>query len=369
MGGFFLLGSAPLWLALARTRASGVSLPMMLGAGWEGERGASTAAWPIAFIWCELGGLTAALAACGAVLAMSIPRARPLAMALLAVVVLGFASAWVGVPMGPPRFGAPVLAAMLAACANAAVMIQAIVRAVAASHAPLAPWTASVVLILTLVLPIENAEETLARCAPRARGAVAIWDDVAWGTLPPRTVLLVTDRSIYARALAARGYGSWRGDIALVVSARASEGASVDRSGPVRHALVQDAALLPLWRDLEFAGAPTEQSLSSLASVRPLAMAYEPAWGRALASHLVPIGLFDRFAPEPRGTSDRRRGLAAWAPARDRLVQAVANDSELAAAAARLLSARALAFPTSGDHDLIRRAIEDADAFAPSSHQ
>lgn len=364
-GGFFLLGTAPLWLALARTRAPSVSLPMMLGDGWQGERGASTAGSPVGFIGTELGGLTAALAAGGVLLGMWVQRSRPLALALLAVVVVGFASAWAGAPMGPTRFGAPLLAAMLAACASAAVAIQAIVRTVASSRAPLARSAAAVVLVVTLVLPIEGAEETLARSLPRARGAAAIWGDIAWGTLPPRTVVLVTDRSLYARALAARASGSWRADIALV----AAVGANVGRPDLARHALARDAALLPLWRDLEFTGAPTEQSLSSLASARPLAMAYEPAWGRALVRHLVPLNLFDRFAPEPRGTSDRRRGLDAWARARDRLVPAVAHDPELADAAARLLGARAQAFAASGDPDLVRRAIDDAHAFAPSTRQ
>jgi hypothetical protein len=100
-------------------------------------------------------------------------------------------------------------------------------------------------------------------------------------------------------------------------------------------------------------------------------MAYEPRWAHATGRHLVPAALLDRFAPEPRGTSDRRRALDAFAPQRDRLAsrvgpgsERVARDPELASATAYLLRARALAVASSGDRDLIGRAIEDLHAFA-----
>ena len=60
------------------------------------------------------------------------------------------------------------------------------------------------------------------------------------------------------------------------------------------------------------AGAPSEASLSALAMSRPLVTPYEPRWGRALGRHLVPVGLLDRFEPEPRGVSDRRKALEAF---------------------------------------------------------
>jgi hypothetical protein len=170
-------------------------------------------------------------------------------------------------------------------------------------------------------------------------------------------VVLVTDARLDRRARAAQATGSLRGDVAVVpAQTRGSAAARV---------LSQDAALVPLWRDLELAGAPSEAALSSLASVRPLAMAYEPRWGRALGRHLVPVALLDRFEPEPRGASDRKRALDVFAAARERLARAASKDPELAEAAAYLLRARALDVAASGDRDLVGRAVEELHAFAP----
>jgi len=99
--------------------------------------------------------------------------------------------------------------------------------------------------------------------------------------------------------------------------------------------------------------------------VRPLAMAFEPSWGRVLGRHLVPAALLDRFEPEPRGASDRRRALDAFVPKRERLARAASRDPELAQAAAYLLRARALGIAATGDRDLVGRVVEDLHAFAP----
>jgi hypothetical protein len=201
-------------------------------------------------------------------------------------------------------------------------------------------------------------DDGLVRAAPRASGAAAPWDDAARAPLPPRSVVLVSAPAVYRRALAARARGALRDDVTLVPTflhdARAWRG------------LAGDPALLPLYRDLELVGVPGEASLSSLASIRPLALSYEPRWGRSVAKHLVPAALFDRFQPEPRGVSDRRAGLEAFAPVRDRLAKAVGTDPELRAAAAILLGARAhLAADLSSDADLVERASADLQAFAP----
>jgi hypothetical protein len=356
LGGYFLLGAAPLILAMARTRASGASLISALTDGWAGERGVSMAGSLVGLVASDLGRVTALLALAGLGLAMLVARARPLASALVAIVVLGFASAGVGAPVGPTRFGAPLLAALAAACAIAGVAIQAVVRAVATARVPLARASAAMVLVFALVLPVEGAQESRAQSFPPTGDATAIWDDVAWGALAPRTAVLVTDRRVYARALAARAIGSLRGDIAIVPNV--AQVVSAPRS------LARDPAMLPLLRDLELVGAPTEESLTVLASARPLAMSYEARWGRAIARHLVPWALLDRFAPEPRGASDRRRGFEAFAPKRDRLIRAAAHDPELADAAARLLSSRALVVAVNGDRDLVQRALDDVRAFS-----
>jgi hypothetical protein len=353
----FVAGLGPLMLAVARTRVAGVPLAAALADAWAGERGASHAGSPAVFLRAELGVVLGALAVGGAVLAALVPRARALGAALLVVVVVGFASGWAGAPLGPTRFGAPVLAGVAAACGFAGVAMQAIVRAIADAKLPLARASAAMVLVLELAIPVDSADEALLRTLPRANGAAALWDDLAWGELPPRTVVLVTDARLGRRAAAAQATGALRGDLAVVPAQ--TRGAVASR------VLSQDAALVPLWRDLELAGSPSEASLSSLASVRPLAMAFEPRWGRALGRHLVPVALLDRFEPEPRGASDRKRALDVFAPKRERLARAAGKDPELAGATAYLLRARALDVASSGDRDLVGRTVDDLHAFAP----
>jgi hypothetical protein len=160
------------------------------------------------------------------------------------------------------------------------------------------------------------------------------------------------------RALAARAQGSLRDDVVLVPTYALSSRA--------RGALSRDPALVPLWRDLELEGAPGGAALSALASTRALAMAYEPRWGKELGRHLVPLGLLDLFQPEPRGASDRRKGLASFRPPRERLAQASRGDAELAEVTAILLRARAWELASGGgDRDLVGGALEDLYAFAP----
>ncbi len=353
----FVAGLGPLLLAVARTRVAGVPLVAALADAWAGERGASHAGSPAVFLRTELGLVLGTLAMGGAVLAALVPRARALGAALVAVVVVGFASGWAGAPLGPTRFGAPVLAATAAACGLAGAAMQAVVRGIAEAKVPLARASAAMVLVLELAIPVDSADEALLRTLPRANGATALWDDLTWGELPPRTVVLVTDARLGRRAAAAQATGALRGDLAVVPAQ--TRGAVASR------VLSQDAALVPLWRDLELAGAPSEASLSSLASMRPLAMAFEPRWGRALGRHLVPVALLDRFEPEPRGASDRKRALDVFAPKRERLARAAGRDPELAESTAYLLRARALDVASSGDRDLVGRTVEDLHAFAP----
>jgi hypothetical protein len=352
-----LVGLAPWLLAVVRVRAAGLPLGAALAAGWSGERGLSGSGSPIAFVSREMGVVLIALAAAGAVLAMLVPRARAPASACLVVAVTGMCSAALGAPLGPTRFGGPVLAAFAAACVLAGVAMQALVRAVAAARVPMARASAAMVVVLELAIPAEMADDALVRAGRRAAGAAAAWDEATWAALPPRTVVLITAAPVYARALASRARGALPADVTLVPAFP---------QGPRARPDLGDAAeLLPLWRDLELVGTPGEAALSSLAAVRPVVMAYEPAWGKSVAKHLVPATLFDRFEPEPRGASDRRAGLDGFAPVRDRLARAVAGDPELREAAAVLLRARArLAVDLAGDADLVARTAADVRAFS-----
>jgi len=353
-----LAGLTPLAIALVRVRLTGAPLGAVLASDWAGERGLSRAGSPWPFVSSELGVVLPLLTLGGVGLAMLVPAARPLASALTAVTVAGFASAWLGAPLGPTRFGAPLLAGFAAASVLAGVSMQAIVRAVATARVPMARASAAMVVVLELALPADMADEGLVRAAPRASGAASAWDDAAWGALPFGTVVLVTDSMIFARARAARATGHLRDDVTLVPTFL--------HDARAWRALAADPALLPLWRDLELVGVPGEASLSSLSSLRPLAMPYVPAWGKSIGKHLVPVTLFDRFEPEPRGASDRRHGLDAFEPIRERLQRGIAGDPELNAAAADLLRGRArLVTDLSSDPDLAARTAADLRAFAP----
>jgi hypothetical protein len=329
-----------------------------LADGWAGETALSHAGSPLPFLGAELGPILGALALAGTALAALVPGARAAAASLIGVAVLGFASGWLGAPLGPTRFGAPVLAAFAAVVVLAGVAMQALARAVASARVPMARASGAMVVVLELVVPVEEADDGFARAQARAAGAAAAWDDAAWGLLPPGTVVLATSPRVMTRALAARGRGALRPDLTLVPTFL--------RDARAWTSLAGDAALVPLWRDLELAGVPGEEALSSLATARPVAMAYERPWGKLVGKHLVPVTLFDRFEPEPRGASDRRRALDALAPAGERLARAAGGDPDLAAAAAVLLRARRdLAIDLAADADLVARTTGDLRAFAP----
>ncbi len=358
MGMAFAAGLAPWLLGMARVRSAGVPLLAAMGGGsWAGEP-ASLSGSPASMALSQVGPAALVLAAGGTALAMVVARARPLGLALLAIAACGIASGAAHAPCGPSRFSGPFLAALSALCALAGAGMQGVVRLVSNARVPFARASAAMVLLLEIVLPVDAADEALARVR-EASPATAAWEDAAWGELPPGAVLLLTTQPVWLRASAARARGALRDDI-VVLPTFASHPLA-------RRELASDAALLPLWRDLEIAGAPSEASLAAVAAARPLAMAYEPRWGRALGMHLVPEGLFDHFELEPRGASDRRATLAAFVPRRERLARLTGGDAELKAQAASLLRARALLLATVDprDTDAIGKAVEDVRAFSP----
>ncbi len=354
-------GLVPLGLGLLAARLRpGVALSLPWLAFPAGERGESGTGTPYLLLRDDVGWLSSALAAVGAVVAWRAPRARGPAAAMIAVTVAGLGAILFGAPAGDTRYGAPVLAAVGALGALAAVAMQAGVLAVAAARIPFAQASAVMIVILEATFPVRAADESLGRCEDRARGAAAAWDEVAWGSLPAGALVLVGDPRIHTRLLAARAAGALRGDLAVVPT--------FDLGGPLaRRELVREPKLSPFWRDMALLDAPDEWSLSSLAASRPLVVPFEPRWDRALARHLVPVGLLARYEAEPRGMSDRRRALEDLAPERDRLARAIvaARDPELIAATASLLRGRALSLAASGDRELVARALDDLRPFSP----
>jgi hypothetical protein len=352
-----ILGLAPWLVAIVHVRRDGVPLEPALARGWLGDASASVADSPTRFLQTDAGPVFLVLAVTGAAIAARFERARPLTAALVVIAALGLACAWVGAPAGPMRFGAPVLAAHAALALLAGVALQAAVRAAATARLPMARASAAMVLLIAMVFPVEAADDVLAQSAQDSESAEAatLWNEVAWGTLPPNSIVVVGDPSVLSRARAARGQGQLRDDILVVATCSGCE--------PPWREITREPSLVPFWRDIELTGTPTEGSLSFAAAARPLVTAYDRRWGAAIGRHLVPLALFDRFEVEPRGSSDRRRALDATAPARERLAKRAANQPDLAQASASLLRARAFVMEASGDRALAERAEADARAY------
>jgi hypothetical protein len=162
------------------------------------------------------------------------------------------------------------------------------------------------------------------------------------------------------RVAAARATGELRGDLLFVPAF------DLD-ARQARRALAREPKLAPLYRDVALGTAPEELSLSALAGERPVLSGFDPRWDASLARHLVPTGLTSRFESEPRGASDRKKALDAFAASKDRLVRVAApkRDPELAAAAASLLRARAIAMAACGEREILSQALDDLRPFAP----
>jgi hypothetical protein len=299
-------------------------------------------------------------AAAGVVLVGLVPAARRMLASLLGVLAVGLIGIALGAASGPSHVASVVLAATCALHVLASVALVAAVLAIGKLRVPFAEASAALVVVLELVLPVRAADETLARRETRASHASSVWTEVAWGAAPPAAVVLVSDRVTMRRIAAARATGEMRADL-LVVPTFALPSRASDR------ALKAEPKLAPLYRDIALGSTPEELSLATLATQRPLLAGFDPRWDRGLARHFVPVGLTTRFEPEPRGSSDRRRGLDAFTPGKERLVRvAVARrDPELATATATLLRGRAIGMAACGERDVLSRALDDLRPFAP----
>lgn len=329
VGTFGLLGLGPFIIALARTRASGAPLVQALADDWAGERGAAVAQslWIVA--QRNVGVVGAGLAVAGLGMAALGPSVRPIAFALVAVVAMGIVFAWAGAPAGPTRVAAPALAATAAAWALASLGLYMFVSLVAQARIAFARSAAAMVFLLELVIPVEIADAAL-RPTPLVTDA---WDSLVWGMLPPNAVLILGDRRLYLRALAAQVSKSLSDRVTLVPFF-----AGANPSGPSH---IDETPWRYLERDLALEGKPSEALLVELSDKSPIEMAFDPAWGRAIARHLVPDGLFDRYSPEPRGATDRWRALENFRVMRQKLEALVANDPDLVAVTDTCLRARA----------------------------
>ena len=346
----FLLGLAPLAVGAAlRRRAPEISLPIPAI-----ERTAHVG--PIGFALDEIGVVFLVTGIAGAALASTRRSALPLFGAVLA----GIAALAMHAPSGPNRYEAAVLSGIAVFYMLMANALAVVVLAIARARVPFAEASAAMIVLIELVLPIRSGDEAFSRRDAHVAHATAIWNDLAWGAAAPGSIVLIHDRATMGRIATARATGDFREDLVVVpafdVQSRAGE-----------HALLAEPKLAALYRDMALDIPPEELSLSQLGAERPVLANFDPKWDRALARHLVPLGLTARFEPEPRGSSDRTRALEAFAATKDRLVRiAVARrDAELAAATATLLRARAVGMAATGEREVLAKALDDLRQFAP----
>ncbi len=355
-----LAGGVPLAFALQRRAVTHLTLDAPPFGQWLGERGEGPRLTPLPFLHDQLGWLFLALAAAGLVLGLAVSRGRALTGAFAVWALVGVGGIALGAPAGPARYGSCALLALAGLASLAAVAMQALVRTVAEAQVPFASASAAMIILLELTFPALAADESQERCEARIKGTTFVWDQEMWGGLVPLSVVMVGQAPVVLRVIAARATGELRGD-AVFLSLRDLGGRAA------LHDLAREPMLGPFFRDMTLAGAPTEFSLSWLASSRSLALTFQPRWERTLARHLVATGGIDRFEPEPRGNVERKKGIDAFLPARERLAKliTVPRDPELMVATASLLRARALACAASGDRELLTRALDDLAPFAP----
>lgn len=359
----FGVGLMPFAFAAAFARRNAlITIAVPAFANPLGERSDEMAA-PVAlqpFALIEIGWMILVAALAGAILAWLSPRARPMTISLLGVFAVGLLALSMKAPAGTTHVAAPILAASCALHVLAANALAALVVAIARAKVPFAQASAALVVVLGLVLPVRAADESFGRREARIPRAPAVWNEIAWGPLPPAAIILVSDRATMRRIATARATGQMRADL-LVVPTFAVPSRQADR------ALAAEPKLVPLFRDLTLGAMPEELSLTTLSMHRPLFAVFDPRWDRGLARHFVPLGLTARFEPEPRGASDRRRALDAFAPAKERLsrVASPKRDSDLATATALLLRSRAITMAACGERDVLSHALDDLRPFAP----
>jgi hypothetical protein len=361
----FVLGLLPLGLGFA------LSCRPLESAGGAVLSNLALSAHPmrsvLAFVNAEIGPMLLVAFAggvCMCALVVSRPRTgsearvRRLAFALVLVAACGVLS--IMLSAAPHQYAPSLLAGALGAHILAGPILGVIVLSIARAPVPFAEASAALVVLLELVLPIKAIDETSARRDLHAPNAAAVWNDIAWGSAPPASVILVADQGTMRRIASARAVGEMRADL-VIVPAYDVQGREGQRG------LILEPKLAPLYRDVALGVPPEELSLSQLGAERAVLATFDPKWDRALSRHLVPLGLTSRFEPEPRGASDRRQALEVFTSAKDRLVAiAVARrDPDLAIATAVLLRARAVGMAATGERDVLARALDDLRAFDP----
>ena len=241
--------------------------------------------------------------------------------------------------------------------------LRFVVALLSRARLPLARPASVLLVVYGFSLVFVSAEDAANAADARESTLTERWTDEALLSLPPKGLLLLQSDAVFLRLEAARALGGLRPDLLVVPTSALNQ-----RS--VRLDLVdQEAALLPVVRDVLLSGKPSELSLSGLADTRPMYVELDTDWDARLFTHLVPHAFFSEFAPHPLGRSDRTLGVegsfARFDAVAAALRSAPALDPATRQVLARSLSERAILLELLGDRAAAAAVTEDLLLLCP----
>ncbi|MGK3998759.1 hypothetical protein [Sorangium sp. So ce1024] len=253
----------------------------------------------------EIGVVSLLIAAAGLTLALLRPRARWLVAPFLALLALDtlLPARAAGVLSADPL--TPLRSLAVAAIAvGSALGAHAAVRALLDTRVPFSRSGAALLVVFQLTLVALTSEEAGFAADRSEQTAAEVWTDQAYGSLDPKSAILVQSPAIAWRVWAARITRGERPDVLVIPIPL------LDRGQVAASLLDEERKLLPLLRDFALSGEPSEFALSTLADVRPLYLELDPSWSRRLLNHLNVAGIWLEYAPQPLGASDRKLATA-----------------------------------------------------------
>ncbi|WP_437779144.1 hypothetical protein [Sorangium sp. So ce1097] len=253
----------------------------------------------------EIGVVSLLIAAAGLTLALLRPRARWLVAPFLALLALDtlLPARAAGVLSADPL--TPLRSLAVAAIAvGSALGAHAAVRALLDTRVPFSRSGAALLVVFQLTLVALTSEEAGFAADRSEQTAAEVWTDEAYGSLDPKSAILVRSPAIAWRVWAARITRGERPDVLVIPIPL------LDRGHVAASLLEEERKLLPLLRDFALSGEPSEFALSTLADVRPLYVELDPSWSRRLLGHLNVAGIWLEYAPQPLGASDRKLATA-----------------------------------------------------------
>ena len=312
----------------------------------------------------EVGLVSLAIAAAGAVVALLRGSTRPAVLALLAFVAADtlLPASSTGVLTADPLTSLRALSVAAIAVASALGVREATLRLVR-SGVPLARAAAVLVVIFHLTL-VALASEEAGFVADRSEQLAAEeWTDEAMAELEPDSAILVRSPALVWRLAAARMLRGERPDVVVIPVPL------LGRGRVAADLYARDRRLEPLLRAYALTGEPSEFALSKVADVHPLHVELDPEWTKRLVSHLVVDGMWLEFAPQPLGASDRKQAAAATLAPLKRVLTAVGSGAALDAPTAVVLAGtlrdHAAVLATLGEHETAKTFLARVAELVP----